>query len=919
MMYAQEVASMVGSGYDRIGGTDIINRILGREYGGLAGPMRIGRDGERDNDLEFRTINVKTGEFESAIEYIQLNFTEGLYVFRSVKNLTWPSAHGKLPPDEPVCGFRGERCFEERISSGVLALTISIPLLAVIGLGVAAIVVFLRLRKLRQDFDPNWWRIGMEELSIMQNRAGSSISKPTTISQSTAGHSMYICDILATYKGNLVALTDVASFKRQVNLELIHKLNMIKACSSPNMQKLIGISLTGSGHCEFIVNELCGKGSLADILENEMIKLDWNFKNNLIRDIVFGMSYLHSTAISSHGNLTSHTCLIDARFTLKIADYGLPLFRNPSDLFPPRATDAADRIYHDLLWRAPELLRQFMPPEGTQKGDVYSFAILLQQIILRSGPFDLPADQLALTDREILQEVITFTIPPVRPRVPRSACSNELYNLMERCWEEVPVERPTFAKIKEGLKKIIGNVGDNIVDLLLKRMEQYATDLEMKVAEKTQQFMEEKSRSEELLNQLLPKQVAAALTKGEHVEPEAFESVSIFFSDIVGFTTISAAGSPMDVISMLNGLYTFFDSVLERFDVYKVETIGDAYMVSSGLPERNGHRHAVEIAQMSLDLLKGIALFAVPNRPDVSLEIRAGINSGPCVAGVVGLKMPRYCLFGDTVNVASRMESTGERNRSVISRSDSLYLLFDKTLYLLFGKTLYLLFDKTLYLLVGKTLYLLFDKTLYLLFDKTLYLLFDKTLYLLVGKTLYLLVGKTLYLLVGKMLYLLFGKTLYLLFGKTLYLLFDKTLYLLVGKMLYLLVGKMLYLLFGKTLYLLVGKMLYLLVGKTLYLLVGKMLYLLFGKTLYLLVGKTLYLLFDKTLYLLVDKTLYLLFGKTLYLLVGKMLYQWRSGWSVPVVGGDFFPKSTPANGMRITLQQSRTKNAPRKKTAAKI
>ena len=76
---------------------------------------------------------------------------------------------------------------------------------------------------------------------------------------------------------------------------------------------------------------------------------------------------------------------------------------------------------------------------------------------------------------------------------------------MEQCWEEVPIERPTFAKIKDRLRKIMGNIGDNIVDLLFKRMETYAADLEMKVAEKTQQFMDEKNRSEQLLSQLLPK------------------------------------------------------------------------------------------------------------------------------------------------------------------------------------------------------------------------------------------------------------------------------------------------------------------------------------------------------------------------------------------------------------------------------
>ena len=75
---------------------------------------------------------------------------------------------------------------------------------------------------------------------------------------------------------------------------------------------------------------------------------------------------------------------------------------------------------------------------------------------------------------------------------------------MERCWEEIPIERPTFQKIKDRLKKVVGDIGDNIVDLLFKRMEQYASDLEVKVAEKTQQFMDEKHRSEMLLSQLLP-------------------------------------------------------------------------------------------------------------------------------------------------------------------------------------------------------------------------------------------------------------------------------------------------------------------------------------------------------------------------------------------------------------------------------
>ncbi|NWI86348.1 GUC2D cyclase, partial [Dromaius novaehollandiae] len=153
--------------------------------------------------------------------------------------------------------------------------------------------------------------------------------------------------------------------------------------------------------------------------------------------------------------------------------------------------------------------------------------------------------------------------------------------------------------------------------------------------------------------------VAEALKMGTPVEPEYFEEVTLYFSDIVGFTTISAMSEPIEVVDLLNDLYTLFDAIIGSHDVYKVETIGDAYMVASGLPKRNGNRHAGEIANMSLDILSSVGTFKMRHMPEVPVRIRIGLHSGPCVAGVVGLTMPRYCLFGDTVNTASRMESTG--------------------------------------------------------------------------------------------------------------------------------------------------------------------------------------------------------------------------------------------------------------------
>ncbi|CAG0919294.1 unnamed protein product [Notodromas monacha] len=194
---------------------------------------------------------------------------------------------------------------------------------------------------------------------------------------------------------------------------------------------------------------------------------------------------------------------------------------------------------------------------------------------------------------------------------------------------------------------------------MLAIMEKYASNLEDLVKERTEALMEEKRITEMLLLRMLPKTVADCLKRGEQVEAESFDCVTIYFSDIVGFTELSASSTPLQVVDLLNDLYTLCDSIIGSYNVYKVETIGDAYMVVSGLPNRNGDNHAAEIASMALHLLSEIKCFKIRHRPGEQLKLRIGIHSGPCCAGVVGLRMPRYCLFGDTVNTASRMESSG--------------------------------------------------------------------------------------------------------------------------------------------------------------------------------------------------------------------------------------------------------------------
>lgn len=146
-----------------------------------------------------------------------------------------------------------------------------------------------------------------------------------------------------------------------------------------------------------------------------------------------------------------------------------------------------------------------------------------------------------------------------------------------------------------------------------------------------------------------------------------FDSVSILFSDVVTFTEICSRITPMEVVSMLNGMYSIFDNLTERNRVYKVETIGDAYMVVSGAPEKDLN-HAEKVCDMALDMVEAITDLKDPST-GTHLRIRVGVHSGAVVAGIVGLKMPRYCLFGDSVNTASRMESTSTAMKIHISET----------------------------------------------------------------------------------------------------------------------------------------------------------------------------------------------------------------------------------------------------------
>jgi class 3 adenylate cyclase len=188
----------------------------------------------------------------------------------------------------------------------------------------------------------------------------------------------------------------------------------------------------------------------------------------------------------------------------------------------------------------------------------------------------------------------------------------------------------------------------------------------------------ERAQSERLLLNILPASIAARLKESEGAIADHCHNVTVLFADLVGFTPLSSRKSPQELVQLLNRIFTEFDELAELHGLEKIKTIGDAYMAAAGLPEPRPD-HARAAAAMALDMLKAVT--RVATETGEALEVRIGLHSGPVVAGVIGRKKFSYDLWGDTVNIASRMESHGVPGAVQCSAQTASLLAPDYTLF----------------------------------------------------------------------------------------------------------------------------------------------------------------------------------------------------------------------------------------------
>ncbi|KAL1246525.1 hypothetical protein QQF64_034659 [Cirrhinus molitorella] len=571
-------------------------------FDGMGGHYELDASGDRDLNL---SVIYTTGSYKYKTLFV---FSTSLNVTRvNQKNPDLPWDRSQLPSDKLATGMEPQNIV-------MIVLGISVVMATAI-----AFILYRQNRRVRFD-QKKWSHINSSLITPLDGKEKNHIS--LTIDEEKKGDNSVLIH-KGRYDKKPVILKELRNTDGNFSEDQRIELNALLRIDYYNLTKFYGTVKFDCG--VFGVFEFCERGSLRYVLNDKISYpdesfMDLEFKISVMYDIAKGMSYLHSSNVGVHGRLKSTNCVVDNRMVVKITDFGCNTILTPGK----------------DLWTAPEHMRV----QGiSQKGDIYSFAIISQEIILRKSPFHTSC---CSDTAEKLYRVQYPRGPNVfRPDLSFESVGEteaELFVLIKSCWEEDPEKRPDFKRIEGTLGKIFSNLHNqanaSYMDNLIRRLQMYSRNLEHLVEERT------------------------SLYKARETEPTSSTSCCC-----------RGRCTPMEVVDMLNDIYKNFDSILDNHDVYKVETIGDAYMVASGLPRRNGNRHAVDICLMALDILEFMGTYQLRHLPGIPLWIRIGIHSGPCAAGVVGNKMPRYCLFGDTVNTASRMESTGLPLRIHVSES----------------------------------------------------------------------------------------------------------------------------------------------------------------------------------------------------------------------------------------------------------
>ncbi|CAB1324742.1 unnamed protein product, partial [Coregonus sp. 'balchen'] len=377
--------------------------------------------------------------------------------------------------------------------------------------------------------------------SLQPVKSNSSVSRTTDVTVCTMVNTTFKQSFIqpAIYDGRTVAVKHIQKKHFTLSKTIRREVKEVRELDHPNLSKFMG----GSIEVPYvsIITEYCPKGSLADVLLNEDVPINWGFRLSFATDIARGMAYLHQHKMF-HGRLHSRNCVIDDRWVCKISDYGLTAYRKENFEVVSNGFHCEDtyRIYY-----APEVL-------------------------LGSSSNITPAadDQ---TEGVKLDIMWRPSLPELKAGKADTDCPNrgDYCELIKKCWSHNVTLRPTFEQVKKMLDKMNPH-----------KMEKYSKHLEAIVAERTQDLLQEKQKTDCLLYSMLPKPVADDLRQGRTAEAQSYSNATVYFSDIVGFTELSGSSTPHQVVDFLNQLYTTLSFIIQLVSKIVIMSIALKIQVS---------------------------------------------------------------------------------------------------------------------------------------------------------------------------------------------------------------------------------------------------------------------------------------------------------------------------------------------------
>ncbi|XP_055351658.1 atrial natriuretic peptide receptor 1-like [Paramacrobiotus metropolitanus] len=577
----------VGADTFHCSGKKLARRLINHDLNLTTGISRVTADGSRNLAMDIYGFNNNTKKMQLFMWY-----DPALDILRPVVNYSlsnnWPFPVAFPPPDIPLCGFSGAEgiCSHQNdywtpIGSSIAAVFV---ILAFVG---------VMIRRHAKSKVIQQWLLTDEQLVF--DSAQQTVPPPT--------HNDDNFSSSATFRGTSVWAKRMQWDNLEAPVAVLHDQWLFPALARidhRNVSRFIGLCISGKGHMAWAISSSHQRGSLDRLLTTMDMHFDWEFKTFLISDIIEGLLYIHTSPIKYHGFLALKKCLVDSHFTVAIGSLG---FQQMKTTLNPSLTQHTGNKTNDRRNNKALPLRNASAISATQLLDITVLKKIVSTIF-----FPSPQERQSNNDLQRHTE-INNTNPDMS---------------IKRFVDSFDTTRyENISQIRIALHRMVGRQSKNVIESILLKVTAYAATLEESVSARTAELKAEQAKADRLLAEMLPRSIVESLRNKVAINPEYFDCVTISFSDMPGFVGWVATADIGSVIATLNTIYVAFDTEIQRFDVYKVETIGDTYMVASGLPVRNGSTHAVEISYMAKSLLANFETLGMQKK---NIHLRFGVR-----------------------------------------------------------------------------------------------------------------------------------------------------------------------------------------------------------------------------------------------------------------------------------------------------